>query len=355
VLGVTVIADRVGTSFHDTTFDTLVEGDLLEVSGFYDGSLVLNATFIERKESFTPGVSEVELKGTVSNNTSESFLINGVTVNYDPSGIRTDLSRLTGAISDGDLVEVKGSLDENGEIQATRIGHEDDGLDDSISKVSLEGIITGYIDDSNFMISGIAVDASSALFIPSGLTLGNGIKVEAEGPIVNATLQALKIGARGGGNDIEIDAHVSSLSNLDNSITLNLSNGSVTVFVDNRTRMEDKTKAVESLSVSDLGSGDFLEVRGLLDSSNRVILTELRRDNTDDLVLQGPVEDFVTNSSVTILGVTLFTSATTQFEDINDSTISADTFYNGLTVGSLVKIKDEEPGDGTADEVEFED
>ncbi|MEW8646980.1 MAG: DUF5666 domain-containing protein [Candidatus Thiodiazotropha endolucinida] len=355
VLGVTVIADRVGTSFHDTTFDTLVEGDLLEVSGFYDGSLVLNATFIERKESFTPGVSEVELKGTVSNNTSESFLINGVTVNYDPSGIRTDLSRLTGAISGGDLVEVKGSLDENGEIQATRIGHEDDGLDDSISKVSLEGIITGYIDDSNFMISGIAVDASSALFIPSGLTLGNGIKVEAEGPIVNATLQALKIGARGGGNDVEIDAHVSSLSNLDNSITLNLSNGSVTVFVDNRTRMEDKTKAVESLSVSDLGSGDFLEVRGLLDSSNRVILTELRRDNTDDLVLQGPVEDFVTNSSVTILGVTLFTSATTQFEDINDSTISADTFYNSLTVGSLVKIKDEEPGDGTADEVEFED
>ncbi|MES9813576.1 MAG: DUF5666 domain-containing protein [Candidatus Thiodiazotropha sp.] len=128
VLGVTVIVDRVGTSFHDTTFDTLAEGDLLEVSGFYDGSLVLNATFIERKESFTPGMSEVELKGAVSNNTTDSFQINSVTVFYDPSGIRTDLSRLTGAISDGDLVEVKGSLDENGEIQATRIGHEDHGL-----------------------------------------------------------------------------------------------------------------------------------------------------------------------------------------------------------------------------------
>ncbi|MES9814432.1 MAG: DUF5666 domain-containing protein [Candidatus Thiodiazotropha sp.] len=221
--------------------------------------------------------------------------------------------------------------------------------------MSLEGIITDYIDDGNFMISGIVVDASSALFTPPSLTLGNGIKVEAEGPIVNATLQALKIGARGGDNDIEIDAHVGSVSNLDNSITLNLSNGSVTVFVDSRTRMEDKTKAVESLSLSNLGSGDFLEVRGLLDSGNRVILTELRRDNTDDLVLQGPVEDFVANSSVTILRVTLFTSATTQFEDINDSTISADSFYNSLTVGSLVKIKDEEPGDGTADEVEFED
>ncbi|MEW8398140.1 MAG: DUF5666 domain-containing protein, partial [Candidatus Thiodiazotropha sp.] len=342
--------------FHDTSFDGLAEGDLVEVSGFYDGSLVLNATFLERKEDFSPGASEVELKGAVSNIASDSFQINAITVNYDPNGISTDLSRLNGALSNGDLVEVKGTLN-NGEIQATRIAHEDDIFDDNSSKVSLEGIITDYVDDSNFMISGRVVDASSALFTPASLTLGNGIKVEVEGPIVDGTLQALKVGARGGdgGSDVEIDAHIDSLSSDDKSITLNLGNGAITVYVDNRTRMEDKTDAVESLSLDDLGSGDFLEVRGLHDDDNRVVLTELRRDDADDLVLQGPVEDFVANSSITILGVTLFTSAATEFEDINDSPISGDTFYNSLSVGSLVKIKDEEPGNGTADEVEFED
>ncbi|MEW8051007.1 MAG: DUF5666 domain-containing protein [Candidatus Thiodiazotropha sp.] len=355
VLGVSVTVDRVGTSFHDTTFDSLAEGDLVEVSGFYDGSLVLNATFLERKSNFTPGTSEVELKGTISNSGTESFQINSITVIYDPNGIRTDLSRLDGAISDGDFIEVKGTLDTNGEIQATRIAHENDGFDDGIGKVSLEGIITDYVDDSDFMISGRAVDASSAILTPASLTLGNGIKVEAEGPMVDGTLQAQKIGVRGGGDDVEIDAHVNSVSNVDNSIILTLSNGNITVFVDNRTRMEDKTKVVESLSLNDLGSGDFIEVRGLLDSGNRVILTELRRDDADDLILQGPVEDFVANSSITILGVTLFTSAATQFEDVNDLPISAETFYTSMTVGSLVKIKDVEPGNGTADEVEFED
>ncbi|MCG8487165.1 MAG: DUF5666 domain-containing protein [Chromatiales bacterium] len=355
LLGVSVTVDRVGTSFHDTTFDDLANGDLVEVSGFYDGSLVLNATFLENKERFAVGVSEIELKGTVSNSTVDSFQINGITIHYDPDGISTDLSRLTGTISDGDLVEVKGTLGTNDEIQATRIAHEDDVLDDSISKVSLEGIITDYVDDSNFRISGRAVDASSAVFTPATLTLANGIKVEAEGPIVEGTLEALTIEARGGGDDIEIDAHVESVTSADNSIVLRLSNASVTIFIDSRTRMEDKTKAVESLSLNDLASGDFVEVRGLLDGNSQVVLTELRRDDTDDLVLQGPVENFVTNSSITILGVTIFTSASTQFEDINDSPISADSFYNSLSVGSLVKIKDDEPGNGTADEVEFED
>ncbi|MCG7963090.1 MAG: DUF5666 domain-containing protein [Candidatus Thiodiazotropha taylori] len=356
LLGVSVTVDRVGTSFHDTTFDSLANGDLVEVSGFYDGSLVLNATFLENKERFTAGVSEIELKGTVSNSTAESFQINGITIHYDPDGISTDLSRLTGTLSDGDLVEVKGTLGTNDEIQATRIAHEDGALDDSISKVSLEGIITDYVDDSNFRISGRTVDASTAVFSPASLTLANGIKVEAEGPIVEGTLEALTIEARGGGGtDIEIDAHVDGVSSEDNSITLRLSSGSVTVFVDNRTRMEDKTKAVESLSLTDLASGDFIEVRGLLDGSSQVVLTELRRDDADDLVLQGPVEDFTANSSITILGVTFFTSASTQFEDINDSPISAESFYNSLSLGSLVKIKDDEPGNGSADEVEFED
>ncbi len=354
LLGVSVTVDSVGTSFHDVTFETLAEGDLVEVSGFYDGSLVLNASFLERKSSFTPGVSEVELKGTLTDSAAGSFQINGILVNYDPNGIDTDLSRLHHSLSDGDFVEIKGTLGNSGEIEATRIAHEDDAFDDGINKVSLEGIITDYIDDSSFTVSGTPVDASSAILSPAGLTLGNGVRVEAEGPMVEGRLQARKIEARGGGDGVRIEAQVSTVSASDDSITLDLINGSVTVFVDARTRMEDKTRSVESLSLSDLGSGDFLEVRGMQDGGNRAVLSELRRDDPDDVILQGAVESFVSGSSVTILGVTYFTSATTRFEDVNDVPISAALFYDNLAIGAMVKIKDEQSGDGTADEVEFE-
>ena len=167
VLGVTVTVDRVETSFHDITFDTLAAGDLVEVSGFYDGSLVLNASFLERKSAFIPGGSEVELKGTVSNSTTGSFQLNGITVNYDASGVATDLSRLSGGVSDGIFVEVKGTLDGAGEITASRIALEDSGFDDNLDKLSIEGIITDYVDDSSFMISGTPVDAASASFTPA--------------------------------------------------------------------------------------------------------------------------------------------------------------------------------------------
>ncbi len=354
VLGITVQVDRVETSFHDIGFDTLAEGDLVEVSGFYDGSLVLNATYLERKSDFTPGISEVELKGSVSQHGNGQFQLNGVLVMYDPSGASTLLLDLPNGLSDGMFIEVKGTLDGNGDLQAVRISREDSSsFDDNVSKVSLEGIITDYVDDSNFRISGTLIDATNAAFTPATLTLGNGIKVEAEGPMVNGVLQAITLGARGG-DGVQISARVQSVSAVNSRLTLNLLNGQVTVHTDNRTRMEDKTDAVDSLSLNDLASGDYLEVRGLIDGNSRILLTELRRDDPDDVILQGPVEHFEAHNSITLLGVTLFVSASTQYKDTNDNPISADAFYSGLSVGSLVKMKDSEPGDGTANEVEFE-
>ncbi|MCU7855921.1 MAG: hypothetical protein KZQ79_09575, partial [Candidatus Thiodiazotropha sp. (ex Lucinoma borealis)] len=140
VLGVTVTVDRVATSFNDSDFDSLANGDVVEVSGFFDGSLVLNATFLEKKNNFVLDISEVELKGNVSNATTDSFSINGITINYDSSGITTDLSRLPGGISDGIFVEVKGTMSSADTVTATRIHREDAGFNDNINKVSIEGI-----------------------------------------------------------------------------------------------------------------------------------------------------------------------------------------------------------------------
>jgi hypothetical protein len=73
------------------------------------------------------------------------------------------------------------------------------------------------------------------------------------------------------------------------------------------------------------------------------------------VVLQGPVDSFVNGSSITVLGVTFFTDGNTGFRDASESSVNAAAFYATLAQGDLVVIRDNQPGDGTADRVAQED
>lgn len=52
------------------------------------------------------------------------------------------------------------------------------------------------------------------------------------------------------------------------------------------------------------------------------------------------------------------TDATTEFKDEDDNPITdvdeLDAFFDAAVSGKLVKVKDDEPGDGVADEIELE-
>ena len=66
------------------------------------------------------------------------------------------------------------------------------------------------------------------------------------------------------------------------------------------------------------------------------------------------MESFVTDSSITLLGLTFDTViGTTEFELANDQGTNSATFYGNLNTGDLIKIKDENM-DGISDEAEFE-
>lgn len=64
----------------------------------------------------------------------------------------------------------------------------------------------------------------------------------------------------------------------------------------------------------------------------------------------------MSDPSLTILGVTIETSAGTIFRDVDNSEMSSAAFFNQLTVNSLVKAKGTEASDTviSATEVEFE-
>ena len=357
VFGITVIANRATTVFDDVTFATLANNDLVEVSGLVNSLGDLIASRIEKKENFIADSSEIELKGIVSNASLTSFTLAGVyTVNIDGA---TDLSDLPGgSVTNGLQVEVKGTLNSGGDtITATRIKDEDDffgSANNNNIEVSLEGIIANFNSSADFEVAGIPVNASSALLIPASLVLRNNLPIEVEGNIVNGVLIATEIEIEEG--SIEISAPVQSVNLSSNTITVIFAGAqTIDVQINNQTRLDDGTGIEEVLTLDEINSSDFLEISAYQESNGDVIATEIKREDPDGQALQAPVESVTNGVNITLLGVTFPVDGATDYENANDLPITAIQFFDNVTVGSLVKVKDEEPADGTADEVEFED
>jgi len=357
VLGISVVANRTSTVFDDVTFASLANNDLVEVSGLVNGVGDLIASRIERKDNFIPDTSEIELKGVVTNASLTSFTLAGFyTVNIDGA---TDLSDLQGGnVTNGLQVEVKGTLNSAGDtISANRIKDEDDffgGANNNNIEVSLEGIITNFNSVADFEVAGIPVNASNALSVPSSLVLTNNLPIEVEGNIVNGVLIATEIEIEEG--SIEISAPVQSVNLSSNTITVIFAGAqTIDVQTNNQTRLDDDTDVEDVLTIDEINTNDFLEISAYLESNGDVIATEIKRDETDDQELQAPVESITSGVDITLLGITFPVDGGTDYENANDTPITAIQFFNSVSVGSLVKIQDNEPSDGTADEVEFED
>ncbi len=353
VLGKSVVVDSVSTVFKNTDFTSLADGDIVEISGYFGAGGLLQATYVEKTTTLSYGTSEVELKGTVSNLAADTFTLNGITVSFDPTGSATDLSEIDGGtVANGAYVEVQGVIDSASSMTATRIESESEGVGDDGDEVSLEGVITDYVDNSNFKVSGQRVDASRAELKPADLTLADGMQIEVEGSISGTTLIAEDIETRD--DEIEIAATVSGIDTVNRTVTLQLFGDTVTVGTDNRTLMDDETNAVSRLTFNDLTVGDYVEIEGHMDGSN-VVATHIQRDDVDDQVLKGPVDNFVPGTSITILGITVDTSLSTQFEGHNDASMTSNSFYTGLSTGDIVEMEDNHPADGTADKVKLDD
>lgn len=368
----TVLGTRVFVSANDTVFDdgpgsgitftNIGQGDLVEVSGFFDQNGDLHASYIERDSAavFIPDTTGVEEKGYVSNLAANSFTLGNLTVNFDPAGIATDLSDLPGGtVVEGLFVEVEGTLPAADSTILTASRIESEGLDADDGDTEIEGIVSGFSDLGNtFLVAGQAVDASGGVqFEPVTLTLVDGIEVEVEGNLSGGVLVADEIKLRGG--SIEIETVVFDFDAGARTIMLGplgLNAGILTVNADDQTRFDDLTFTPQGTTLS---IGDFLEVEAIDDGSGNLLATRIKRENSaEGYVLQGPTDPApaTQNPVVSILGVTFdTTSIGDNFEDEFDAVIGRGPFFARAEAGGeLVKVKDDAPADTDPDEVEFE-
>ena len=360
--GVLVVLGQTVRTDSETSFDNniqpaslagLVAGDIVEVSGLVmvDGSVA--ATRVEKKAAGLP----FDVHGIVSNLDTANFRfsLNSLVVDY--SGATLD-NFPGGQISAGNSVEAKGNgFDGSGRLIATRVEFESPVTGDADDHVEIEGFITRFASAQDFDVSGLPVSTSNGTVFSGGTAadLGLNVKVEVEGSLnAPGTLVATKVDIRRGAA-VRTTALVDSVNAAGNSLVML----GITVNIDALTRLEDKSSAnVRPLTINDLNTGDYLEVRGTEQpaGSAQILASLLERNDADArTILQG----FVTSASApsfTILGVTVTTNGSTQFQDTDGSSISSATFFSRAAAGTLVKARGTETSATaiTADEVQLQ-
>lgn len=332
--GVTLFDNAVGA----VTFATLADDQVLEISGLPDASGVIQATFIQKKADTTAafvaagGIFEVKgIIGTVSGNT---FTIGGLTVDRSTAV-------MTGTPAAGQMAEVKGTSLSGATLIATSVEVNPDDLPDA-AKVEVEGFISALSSSpKTFMINGQTINYGNAQFL-GGIEadLADGLKVEAEGPIVGGVLAAVKIKFK---ESLRFEANVTTVDPVAGTLVLQGFPGLVVLTDAALTKIKDN-----------LALGSFantaVKLRGRL-SGSTVLVTRLELVNASPLSrtsVQGPVSAFnaVGNS------VTLFDQVVVNTVSINDVThpsgsnfeiedvkVSRAAFFATLNVGDIVKAR----------------
>src|SRR5262249_2410196 len=341
VLGQTVIVDSL-TVIEDRAqssaiaFSALAVGQFVEVSGLVDADGKILATRIERKTGFVAGVTEVEVRGTLSglNTNARTFAIGALTVNFSTATVAG------GTLSNGVFVQVRGTQTVPGSIvTATRVTVEDPTVGGAAgTKIEIEGFVTAFTSATDFRVNvGQAVRTTTQTVFENGTAndLALNARLEVEGQLdTNGTLVAEKISfRRRNGGSVRIEANVEAVT----ATTVTLLG--IVVNVDTFTQFKDDKGGERNFRFDRIQVGDRLEIRAFIDAQGNIVATRLRRRSPKtEVVLQGPVES-ITFPNLVIRKVTIQTDAATVFEDFSPNRPSAAQFFTILRPGMLVKVK----------------
>ena len=259
VLGQKIIVNAA-TIFKNTAFGTIGENDVVEVSGFFDDTGVIRATFIGKIGEVIPGL-EAEVKGYVVNldPISMTFEINGLTVDYfsaDTSGLPGDLQ------DDGWFVEAEGILGDSGNVMLAskiQLGDELDAVD--IDEIEVTGFVTVFDSLGEFRVGNQPVQTLADTLYVDGtqMDIALGRKLEAEGTLIDGILIAAEI-EFWDPDQIEIEDFVTEV----------ISASEFTVG--NQRVQTDVTTAFEGGLPENIVLGAKIEVKGVPADTDRTVL-----------------------------------------------------------------------------------
>lgn len=356
-----VVLGQTVTTSVDTAFDDdipgngisgLSDGLFVEVSGFRTADGVIRATRVDDSDD-----NELQVIGEIANvdTVAMTFEIGALTVDYSQA-VLDDFGGADPA--DGDIVEAEGnSLRADGALIALELERfNDDFAYDEDDEIEIEGVVTNVISDTAFEVNGIEVSIDGNTRFENGqaadLVLNAEVDVDAIA-LADGSLLATEIEFEDE-KIIEIDGVVEAVDAEAGTLQVL----GITIRVDAGTRFEDDSEAdLRRFSLNDISVGDFVEIGGseAADAANEVIASLLKRDDdneADEASLRARVQS-VSEPTFTMLGVTVTTTASTEFGDENS--LTAEAFF--ATAQDRI-VEAEGTWDGMtliADKVEFEE
>ena len=333
VMGQTVLVDNttlIDDNIPNRDITRLVPGtDNVEVNGHIRPNGIIQATFIERK---LIGVTP-EVRGFVGSHSAgaATFLIGNLTVDYT-GAIINDMPSPSGSNWDGLFVEVKGTFNSpTTTLTATKVEPENQGVQQA-DEFEVEGFVTRVDGPDDFFIGSTHVQTTENTEFRGGTIdeIVEGAKLSAEGRFANGILTAKHVKFH---ESVRLEGNATV-----NGSTLTMAGlPGVTITVNSQTEMRD---GGNTITFNDL-DGNHVRVRGRVSGPSSVIATRIiLRSPDSDVDLQGPVQDDqVVEPNLTILGVPVDTRSVTQFEGVDDGSMSRDTFFAAVKKGTLVKVK----------------
>jgi hypothetical protein len=357
VMGVPIQADKNRTNFEGEddpafSFDTIMNGDNVEVSGEY--SDVLLASYIEKQDAAD---DEFEAKGTVDlYDGSDQFVLilrNGSTLNVT---LAAGAEIPDAGVMDGQYVEVEGTIPDPvaapDAFLASKVEVEDEDRidDDDEDEVEIKGILTYNADTVSWSVKDVQLAfGDNTEYSPETLEDGiadlsaDGLYVEVEGQYVDEVLQVREIEIEE--DELEFKADIDDVTVTeprDGSLVLSFGNapGTVDVRVTPDTMFLDDD-AMEHYDLNSIMVDDKVEVKARMGDDGIIYASSLHLEDDMGYEIEGPM-DAMDEVSIEVLGVVF--------------TIDMDTFFeNGMpTTDDFVEVEDDD-ADGIADSVEVED
>ncbi len=358
VMNTTVRVDQNSTNFDgeddaNFSFDTIMDGDNVEVSGEYDGDILV-ASYVEKQDAAD---DDFEAKGTVTEyNDADQFVL------VLKNGSTLDVMLAAGAeipsvgIANDQYVEVEGTIPDPvgfpDSLLATKVELEDDDHfgDEDDDEVEIKGMLNFNAETETWSVRDVTVAFGDGTeYKPESLRerIANGtaagLTVEVEGYYLDEVLQVEEIELEEDELEFKGDATVLITTGpRDGTIQLSfgMAMGTVDVIVNSETMFRDD-EAMDHFDLNSIMDSAKVEVEARWADDGSIIASSLHLEDDMGYEIKGPLDE-ITDVSLTVLGVVFNTDTETFFE-------------NGVPVdGDYVEVADED-ADGYADSVEIED
>jgi hypothetical protein len=267
-----------------------------------------------------------------------------------------DIGDMPGGSWNGLQVDVKGNACAGNPVCGTLTATQVEPAGANVARADeaeVEGFVASLTADG-FFVGAQRVVVTSGTVFEGGLAgeVVVGTKLEAEGSIANGVLTATKIEFK---DSIELEGNVASVDPVAGTLTLAGLPG-LTVRVNSITELDGLS------GLAQLAIGNHVEIEARPGNNGTVLAIELELDAAAPeprVILQGPVSAVSGTTLVTILGVTVNTSAIadSDFKGLNDNPIGRAAFFAALTTGTIVNARGDLGAGGVVlwDEIELED